>query len=112
MHRLMNIDPNAPAPPASLVPLGGAGYILPLCTNLMVTFLIVIRIWWETHGSSDSEVIISSRRLAHKATRNIIESAALYLVAQLIFVILFMLRHPAEGIIAVVATQLYVSFMQ
>jgi hypothetical protein len=38
----------------------------------------------------------------------VIESGALYLAVQLVFVILFAIRHPAQGIIAVIAVQIYV----
>ena len=36
------------------------------------------------------------------------ESGALYLVTQLIFVVLFAIRHPAQAIMGVVSVQIYV----
>lgn len=38
----------------------------------------------------------------------IVESGALYLVTQLIFVVLFAIKHPAQAIVAVMAVQIYV----
>ena len=38
-----------------------------------------------------------------------IESGALYLVFQLVFVVLFAIPHPAEAILAVMTVQIYVS---
>ena len=38
----------------------------------------------------------------------VIESGALYLVVQLIFVVLFAIHHPAQGIVGVIAVQVYV----
>ncbi|KAH9963752.1 hypothetical protein BC827DRAFT_1375162 [Russula dissimulans] len=40
--------------PRSLVPPGLAGFILPLCTNVLVTILIAVRIWYlSLHKAGD-----------------------------------------------------------
>jgi hypothetical protein len=102
------MDPTSPAPPPVLVPLGLAGYVLPLATNVIVTTLIVYRIWFSSRVVKESPVDIA-QGASHRAMMLIIESGALYLLTQFIFVVLFAIQHPAEGIMAVIATQVYVS---
>lgn len=102
------MDPTSPAPPPALVPLGLAGYVLPLATNVIVTSLIVYRIWLSSRVVRESPVDIG-QGASHRAMMLIIESGALYLLTQFIFVVLFAIGHPAEGIMAVIATQVYVS---
>lgn len=107
MHLLLTVDPSAPVAPAAIVPLGTAGYALPLCTNVLVTALIVGRIWYASRSASAH--IASGQRTSRHAMNILIESGALYLVTQLIFVVLFALKHPAQAIVAVMAVQIYVS---
>jgi hypothetical protein len=38
----------------------------------------------------------------------VVESGMVYLAVQLVFVVLFAIRHPAQGIVAVIAVQIYV----
>jgi hypothetical protein len=38
----------------------------------------------------------------------VVESGVVYLAVQLVFVVLFAIRHPAQGIIGVIAVQIYV----
>jgi hypothetical protein len=38
----------------------------------------------------------------------VVESGMVYLAVQLVFVVLFSIRHPAQGIIGVIAVQIYV----
>ncbi|OBZ67460.1 hypothetical protein A0H81_12649 [Grifola frondosa] len=106
MHLLLSINPTAPVAPASIVPLGIAGYALPLCTNVMTTALIAGRIWWSTrtHGQP---VLRSTKRATNGAMAIVVESGLLYLVTQLIFVVLFAIKHPAQAIVAVIAVQIY-----
>ncbi|KAG9315223.1 hypothetical protein JVU11DRAFT_4353 [Chiua virens] len=103
---LIYTNPAAPAPPAALVPLGLAGYILPLCTNFIVTFLIIYRIHATSYSVSDSPLQVGQGATRHAMTL-IIESGALYLLFQLVFVILFSISSPAEAILAVMAVQVY-----
>ncbi|KAG0700287.1 hypothetical protein DFH29DRAFT_933016 [Suillus ampliporus] len=106
LHLLLVTDPTSPSPPAAIVPLGLAGYIMPLATNVIVTTLIVYRIWFSSRVVRESPVHIG-QGASHHAMMLIIESGALYLVTQLVFVVLFAMQHPAEGIMAVIATQVY-----
>ena len=48
MHLVVTLSPTSPVPPASFVPLGTAGFTLPLCTNVLAMGLIVFRIWSMT----------------------------------------------------------------
>ena len=105
---------SAPTPPAALVPLGTAGYILPLTTNAMATALIVTRLWITAHDASKRVGgthmhMKGTMRAARRAVEIIVESGLLYLVTQLVFVVLFALGHPAQAILAVMAAQVYVS---
>ncbi|KAG2072813.1 hypothetical protein BDR04DRAFT_1095986 [Suillus decipiens] len=106
LHLVIVTDPTASAPPPVTVPLGLAGYILPLATNVIVTSLIVYRIWISSHVVKQSPVVIG-QGASNRAMMLIIESGALYLMAQLVFVVLFAIQHPAIGIVAVIATQIY-----
>jgi hypothetical protein len=94
--------------PASLVPLGLAGFVLPLVTNVIVTTLIVMRIWHlsprKMHDTRGARFLTTGR-----ATIDIlIESGMLYMVVQLVFVVLFAIQHPALDIVGVIAVQIYV----
>ncbi|KAF8558178.1 hypothetical protein OG21DRAFT_1504555 [Imleria badia] len=103
---LLATNPTSPTPPAALVPLGLAAYVLPLCTNVVVTSLIVYRIWSTSRAIPDSTFEIG-RGATRRAMMLIIESGALYLLFQLVFVILFAIGNPAEAILAVMAVQVY-----
>lgn len=111
LHLIIITDPTSPAPPAAITTLGLAGYILPLATNVVVTFLIVYRIWTSSRIVKESPVVIG-QGASHRAMMLIIESGALYLIIQFVFVVLFAIQHPALGIVAVIATQIYVSGTQ
>lgn len=108
---MVTIDPTAPVAPPALVPLGFAGYALPLVTNVLTTFLIVVRLW-HTARAADARYggrMAGTARVAQTAVAIIVESGALYLAAQLVLVVLFALEHPAQAIVAVMAVQIYVS---
>ncbi|KAH9962071.1 hypothetical protein BGW80DRAFT_1134495, partial [Lactifluus volemus] len=105
---LQEIDPTSPQAPKSLVPLGLAGFTLPLCTNVFVTSLIAGRIWYisprKAHDMPGVNFPIGRGRAAIDI---VVESGALYLAVQLILVILFAIQHPAQGIACVIAVQIY-----
>ncbi|KAH9899220.1 hypothetical protein C8Q73DRAFT_637871 [Cubamyces lactineus] len=109
VHLVVTIDPTAPVAPPALVPLGFAGYALPLVTNVLSTFLIVVRLW-DTARAADARYggrMAGTARVAQTAVAIIVESGALYLAAQLVLVVLFALEHPAQAIVAVMAVQIY-----
>ncbi|KAF9223683.1 hypothetical protein BS17DRAFT_781058 [Gyrodon lividus] len=103
---LLAISPSAPVPPSALVPLGLAAYVLPLCTNVLVTFFIVFQIWSTSRTVPDSPLQIG-QGVTRRAMMLVIESGALYLLVQLVFVVLFALQNPAQAILAVMAVQVY-----
>jgi hypothetical protein len=89
--------------------LGLAGFILPLCTNVLLTALVAARIWYlsprKPHDALGGRFPTGTGRAAINV---VIESGMLYLVVQLIFVILFYMRHPAQAVVAMIAVQIYV----
>ncbi|KAG1839625.1 hypothetical protein DFJ58DRAFT_859252 [Suillus subalutaceus] len=107
---LLSIDPTSPVPPTQIVPLTIAGYALPLCTNIMVTGLIAGRLWYisripvvDEHGKP----VILKTAAGGRPMMLIIESGALYMITQLIFVILVATRNPAEAVLSLAGTQIY-----
>lgn len=107
---LLNIAPTAPQAPEAVKPLGTAAFSLPLATNFLITILTVARLYILERRSRKvtGANIPHAASYIHKAAGIVIESGLLYLVAQLVFVVLFALGHPAQGIAAVVAVQIYV----
>lgn len=105
---LLRINPNSPIAPPSLVPLGLAAFTLPLGTNVIVTTLISLRIWYlsprKAHNMRSARFPTGTGQAAIDI---VVESGMLYLAVQLIFVILFAIRHPAQGIVGVIAVQIY-----
>ncbi|KAI0302497.1 hypothetical protein BC826DRAFT_1144882 [Russula brevipes] len=101
------IYPTRDGTPPSLL-LSRAGFSLLLCTNVLVTALIIARIWYlsprKTHDVLGGRFPTGTGRAAIDV---IIESGLLYLVVQLIFVVLFAIGHPAQGIVAAIAVQIY-----
>lgn len=110
-HLTITLDPTAPTPPAAVVPLGIAGYALPLATNVIATALIVTKVFGMLRGAGakPNHGFYGATRAARNAVAIVIESGLLYLVTQLVFVVLFSIGHPAQAILAVVAVQIYVS---
>ncbi|KAI0654421.1 hypothetical protein C8Q70DRAFT_1087524 [Cubamyces menziesii] len=109
VHLVVTLDPTAPVAPPALVPLGFAGYSLPLVTNVLTTLFIVIRLL-HTARAADARYggrMVGTARAAQTAVAIIVESGALYLAAQLVLVVLFVLGHPAQAIVAVMAVQIY-----
>ncbi|KAI0716722.1 hypothetical protein C8Q76DRAFT_415707 [Earliella scabrosa] len=111
-HILLVVDPTSPVPPSALVPLGLAGYSLPLATNVMATALIVVKLWWVLRSAAkiaggDTPLFGSGYNAVRNALAIVIESGALYLVTQLVFVIVYSLKHPSQAILAVIAVQIY-----
>lgn len=78
----------------------------------MVTGLIAGRLWYisripivDEHGKPVTLKIAAGGR----SMMLIIESGALYMVTQFIFVVLVATRNPAEAILSLAGTQIYVS---
>ncbi|EJF59590.1 hypothetical protein BD309DRAFT_854657 [Dichomitus squalens] len=108
-HLVVTMDPTAPVPSPALVPLGLAGYALPLATNFMATALIAGKLYMSARRAEKrvGTVMSGTMRAAQRAVEIIVESGLLYLVTQAVFVVLFALGHPAQAILAVIAVQIY-----
>jgi len=73
---------------------------------VIVTTLIAIRIW---HLSPrDARGMRFPTDTGRAAIDIVVESGLLYLIVQLIFVILFAINHPAQGVVSLIAVQIYV----
>ena len=111
-HLVITLDPTAPAAPPALVPLGLAGYVLPLGTNALATGLIAARLLLASRRPQVDSTVggggALTARAARRAVAIIVESGALYLAAQLAFVVLFARGAPAQAVAAVIAAQIYV----
>jgi hypothetical protein len=105
--------PTAAIVPKSLVPLGTAAFAIPLGFNFIVTSLIIGRIWWKgraTRGSirRTGGIVLPSGYLK-AAMVVVIESGMVYLLVQFVLTVLFAINHPAQIMLADIATQVYVS---
>lgn len=85
------------------MPLGLASFCLPFCTNVIVTVLIVARVWF-TARRMQTYSLTSARSVA----AIMLESGMLYFFVQLVFVTLFGMNHPGEQVIIPMAVQVYV----
>ncbi|RPD61380.1 hypothetical protein L227DRAFT_500506 [Lentinus tigrinus ALCF2SS1-6] len=108
-HIVVTLDHTAPVAPTALVPLGIAGYSLPLATNVIATTLIVSKLWWILRKAAQETLTgpFGAGRTIKNAVTIVIESGLLYLVAQLVLVVLFSLGHPAQAIIVPTTVQIY-----
>jgi hypothetical protein len=103
------INPRATVVPQYLVSLGVAGYVLPLCSNVIITALISVRIWYlSPRRPRDVPGTRFPTDTGRAAIDIVVESGMLYLAVQLVFVVLFALRHPAQDIAGLMAVQIYV----
>ena|ERR1700761_5026761 len=106
---LLSTDPSAAETQRSL---GLASFAIPLCFNFIVTGLIVGRIWYKGRNStlalqSSGGVRSRSNHIQH-AMAILIESGMLYFAVQFVETVLQALGHPAQILVAFVATQIYV----
>jgi hypothetical protein len=76
---------------------------------VIITTLIIIRIWLLSPRTvRDVRGVRFSTDTARDAINIVVESGLLYTIVQLIFVILFSIQHPAQGIVSLIAVQIYV----
>jgi len=101
---LLKIDPTAAVAPPAVYRNAEVALGLPLGTNVLVTSLIVGRIWYISRSNPD---ILSSKWI-QAAISMIVESGALVIIAQLGSCILFVLNHPGQNIATCTAVQCYV----
>ncbi|KAJ7641816.1 hypothetical protein FB45DRAFT_862904 [Roridomyces roridus] len=103
---VLTISPTAAQAPAAIVPIGKAGFSLSLILNCIVSGLIVYRIWYisrenRVHG------ILKTDTTIQRAIGIIVESGLLFLAIQLVFLVLFSIKHPAQDLAEPIATQIY-----
>ena len=71
---------------------------------MIVTSLIAGGIWYlSPRRAHNMNSVQFPTRTGRAAIDIIIESGMLYLAVQFVFVILFAIRHPAQGIVGVIA---------
>ena len=76
---------------------------------MIVTSLIAGGIWYlSPRKARNMNSAQFPTRTGRAAIDIVIESGMLYLAVQMVFVILFAIRHPAQGIVGVIAVQIYV----
>jgi hypothetical protein len=94
-------------PPASIIPLGDVAFALPLGANFLLTALIAGRIW---HIAYRGEQMHKGKRFRaiQVALEVIVESGAMILAIQLIFVVLWGIQSNAQNIAVSSALQIYV----
>ena len=90
----------------NILPLGIASFTLPLCTNVIATTLIITRIYLSTCSMKETN-FPRLRRVSYI----LLESGVLYALAQLVFVTLYAIRHPALYIVVPMAVQIYVRLL-
>jgi hypothetical protein len=74
-----------------------------------VTTLITARIWYLSPRKARNMGSAQFPTGTGQAAIDIVvESGMLYLAVQIVFVILFSIEHPAQGIVGVIAVQIYV----
>ncbi|KAH9947325.1 hypothetical protein B0H21DRAFT_692131 [Amylocystis lapponica] len=95
-------------PPTIIIPLGTAGYALFLATNIIVTTLIVGRIWYLSFHKfrAGGSLSRSTTNIIWKGMGIVVESGAMYLVTQLVFVVLYAINNGAYRLMAVIVVQI------
>jgi len=93
-------------PPALLVALGISTFSLSLTVNVLVTFLILYRIYTISRVSRESNKRHKQSGL-DTAIEAIVESGALFMFAQIAFVTLFALKNNGQLVGVAIAAQIY-----
>lgn len=76
-----------------------------VCSNVVVTFMILARCYQKARRSSAWNPL---DKVTHRTIKAVIESGALFFIAQLSYAVLTMLEHPSAQLAALVAVQVYV----
>ncbi|GJE85481.1 hypothetical protein PsYK624_015600 [Phanerochaete sordida] len=91
---------DTPKASAAIMPLGRAAYILPLCTNVLTTGLILVRLWWVSRA-------VGTASMTRKAMHVVVESGLLYFLVQLVFVVVFCARSDSAMLMIAIVVQVY-----
>jgi len=104
---LMSTGPSAYAPPA-VIPLGDLAFCLPLGFQILVTGLIVGKIWSISHSADSSRSVYSrGSSKTSNAMGVLIESGFLVLFVQILFVVYFTKESPVQSLLYSSAAQIY-----
>ncbi|KAF5342370.1 hypothetical protein D9611_001101 [Ephemerocybe angulata] len=87
------------------VPVGVTTFSLSLAVNTLVSALMISRIWY-VYSQTKSAVETSGSRLSWVASV-LLESTVILFVAQLIYLVLYRIEHPAFSLVAMPVTILY-----
>lgn len=90
-----------------LVSIGKPAFALSLCVNTVVTSLIIFRIW--RHFQLVKKHLPGSQKLFLSVISIMVESGVLLFATQLVYLVLFILRHPAYDTVAGLTAVVYVS---
>ncbi|KAI0642807.1 hypothetical protein C8Q79DRAFT_916724 [Trametes meyenii] len=93
--------------PSSVLPFVMAGYALPLCTNAIITLLIVVKIWSMARPTPSILPLGNSTQLAGQTADIIIESGLIYFVTQMLLVVFFAIGCVPARIVDDVSPQIY-----
>ncbi|KAF8649367.1 hypothetical protein AX16_005809 [Volvariella volvacea WC 439] len=101
--------------PESLLPLGTAAFALPLVFNVLVSFLVVGRLWYfgqrQKTSSTSREAFASLhqslQRHLHNAMLITIEAGLLYFLVQAVLTGLYVSGHPAQLMWSHITAQIY-----
>ena len=105
IYSQMDIDPN----PTMVVALFLTSLCLPFFTNVIVTTLIVGRIWYLSPRTACKMHSAQFPKGTGRAAIDIvIESGVLCLAVQLIIVILLIIGNPAQLVVGAISVQIYV----
>jgi hypothetical protein len=125
-------SPTDPITPPDIAKFGTAAFSMSLILNFLLTTLIIVRLYHlarlarcptdllenttqntsqtaigcQRKGSQDG--IGNTQRQVRAVMGVIIESGMLFFVAQFVFVVIYAIGHPAQGIVVPAALQIYV----
>jgi len=117
-HIVLAVGLDHQVPPKNLFQIGTALFALPLCTNIIITALIVGRILYmghttqskmsrETRLNMTHSTGANTMRLIYHSAGIVVESGVLYLLAQLVLVVLFSMENPAYKVVGYPIIQIY-----
>jgi len=86
--------------------LGAMSFLLSLLLNVLVTGLVIYRIWVLARVARESDVYFKQSGLI-TAVEALVGSGVLFMLAQVTFVVLFVLKSDGELIAVSVAAQVY-----
>ncbi|KAF8649397.1 hypothetical protein AX16_005838 [Volvariella volvacea WC 439] len=113
MYRISHMDDVIA--PRSMLPLGTSAFALPLAFNIIVSLLVIGRLWYfsqqQKRTSPNPGTLISLHRALQKHLHNAmlitIEAGLMYIVVQAVLTGLIAAGHPAQLMWSNMAAQIY-----